>query len=262
MTVKGRPVRLSDGLAVAGLSVTYQGVVAASGVELAAPLGCITGLIGPNGAGKTTVFNAVSGLVRPASGTVTMFGLDATDLSPGRRARLGLGRTFQIVEVCNEMTVRDNVALGLEARLVGGSVRRHFRVGRAERRAVAEATEQALEICGINAMAGESVGSLSTGVRRLVELARVVAGGFRLLLLDEPTSGLDTGESRQMGEILAQVVAEHGVGVLLVEHDMQLVMELCSFIYVLDFGQPIFEGTPSEVQASAEVRDAYLGVTA
>ena len=103
---------------------------------------------------------------------------------------------------------------------------------------------------------------MSTGQRRLVELARVVAGGFRLLLLDEPTSGLDSAESERIGVILCEIVAQYGVGVLLVEHDMQLVMRICSYIYVLDFGQPIFEGTPGEVQASAEVRAAYLGVHA
>ena len=260
--MKGAPPRLNDGLAVDNLSVEYQGVPAASGVELAAPVGCITGLIGPNGAGKTTVFNAISGLVRPRSGSIRLFGVDATHFSASRRARLGLGRTFQIVEVCDQMTVRENVALGLEARLVGRNAVRHLRAGRVERRAVVENTLRALEMCGIVDLAAQTVAALSTGQRRLVELARVVACGFRLLLLDEPTSGLDSGESHQMGEILAQIVADQGVGVLLVEHDMQLVMSICSYLYVLDFGQPIFEGTPRQVQASPEVRSAYLGVHA
>jgi ABC-type branched-subunit amino acid transport system ATPase component len=260
--VKEVPSRLHDGLAVQHLAVEYQGVPAASGVQLEAPLGCITGLIGPNGAGKTTVFNAISGLVRPCAGSIWVFGQDATHLSASRRARLGLGRTFQIVEVCNQMTVRENVALGLEARIVGRNAVRHLRVSRAERRAIDEAALQALEMCGITHLAGQPIAVLSTGQRRLVELARVMAAGFRLLLLDEPTSGLDSGESEQMAAILAQMVADQGIGILLVEHDMQLVMTVCSYIYVLDFGQPIFEGTPGEVQASAEVRDAYLGVQA
>jgi ABC-type branched-subunit amino acid transport system ATPase component len=260
--VREQTLRLHDGLAVKDLSVAYQGVPAATGVQLAAPLGCITGLIGPNGAGKTTVFNAVSGLVRPSGGSIAMFGADATHLSPSRRARLGLGRTFQIVEVCNQMTVRENVSLGLEARLVGGSALRHLRVSRSERQALQEKTWQALDTCGITGLESQPVASLSTGQRRLVELARVVAGGFHLLLLDEPTSGLDSAESERIGEILCEIVAQHGVGVLLVEHDMQLVMRICSYIYVLDFGEPIFEGTPGEVQASAEVRAAYLGVHA
>jgi ABC-type branched-subunit amino acid transport system ATPase component len=260
--VKDRTLRLHDGLAVQGLSVAYQGVPAATGVQLAAPLGCVTGLIGPNGAGKTTVFNAVSGLVRPSGGSISMFGVDATHLSPSRRARMGLGRTFQLVEVCNQMTVRENVSLGLEALLVGGSALRHLRVSRSERQALREKTWQALDTCGITELESQPVASLSTGQRRLVELARVVAGGFRLLLLDEPTSGLDSAESERIGEILCEIVAQQGVGVLLVEHDIQLVMRICSYIYVLDFGQPIFEGTPGEVQASAEVRAAYLGVHA
>ncbi|HEX6393836.1 MAG TPA: ABC transporter ATP-binding protein [Acidimicrobiales bacterium] len=258
--MKERPTPLEDGLVVHDISVAYQGVPAAAGVQLAAPLGCITGLIGPNGAGKTTVFNAVSGLVRPSAGSITVFGVDATHLSPSRRARLGLGRTFQIVEVCNQMTVRENVALGVEALLVGSSAIRHLRVSRSERRALEEKTRQALDTCGITDLESQPVASLSTGQRRLVELARVVAGGFRLLLLDEPTSGLDSAESERIGDILCEIVAQRGVGVLLVEHDMQLVMRICSYIYVLDFGQPIFEGTPGEVRASPEVRDAYLGV--
>jgi ABC-type branched-subunit amino acid transport system ATPase component len=247
---------------IRGIHKAYGATVAVEDVSFEVNEGEIFGLIGPNGAGKTTAFNAISGLVRPSSGSIRLFGQEARHLSPGRRARLGLGRTFQIVEVCNQMTVMENVALGLEARLVGRNALRHLRSSRAERRQVEESTLLALETCGIADLARRNVAALSTGQRRLVELARVVAGGFRLLLLDEPTSGLDSGESRQMADILTQIVAEQGLGVLLVEHDMQLVMSVCSYLYVLDFGQPIFEGTPGEVQASSEVRNAYLGVNA
>src|SRR5581483_8199733 len=118
------------------------------------------------------------------------------------------------------------------------------------RQAVRAATEEALETCGIAALAGQTVQNLSTGQRRLVELARVYAGDFRMLLLDEPSSGLDHAESERFGEILRSLVDERGVGILLVEHDMALVMTICDYLYVLDFGKPIFEGTPPEVQAS------------
>ena len=247
------------GLEAEDLTVKYGGHVAVSEVTLAAPLGTITGLIGPNGAGKTTTFNACNGLLTPTSGAVRLLGRDVTTSRPSVRARLGLGRTFQRVEICNAMDVRTNVALGREASVVGGNPFRQVIAGRAQTRAIAEATDQALEVCGITALAGRSAATLSTGQRRLLELARVLAGGFRMLLLDEPSSGLDEDETTRFGEILSTIVRDHGVGILLVEHDMALVMAICSNLYVLDFGQLIFQGSPTETQASPIVRSAYLG---
>jgi ABC-type branched-subunit amino acid transport system ATPase component len=251
--------QVPQGLEVHDLSISYGGHKAVSNFGLHAPPGHITGLIGPNGAGKTTIFNACSGLVRPSSGRLSLFGKDITDASCAARARSGLGRTFQKVEVCNAMTVRANVALGLEARLAGSNpVRQLFSTG-ARKRTVTVATDQALELCDLHALADRRVSTLSTGQRRLLELARVVAGGFRLLLLDEPSSGLDVEETRWFSAKLQQVVAERGVGILLVEHDMELVMSICSYLFVLDFGHLIFEGTPAQTQAAPEVRRAYLG---
>lgn len=247
------------GLAADALRVAYGGNVAVSNVSLHAPLGRITGLIGPNGAGKTTMFNACNGFIRPSSGRVSLFGRDVTGLGTAARARLGLGRTFQRVEVCDPMTVRRNVALGLEARLVGRNPLRQFAVGRSQRDAIARATEQALGLCGIADLAGWPASSLATGQRRLLELARVVAGGFRILLLDEPSAGLDEAETRKIGEILTTIVTDQDLGILLVEHDMSLVMDVCSHIYVLDFGELIAEGAPGDIQASSVVRAAYLG---
>ena len=249
----------SGGLEVRDLSVRYGGNVAVAGVSLSAPMGRLTGLIGPNGAGKTTTFNACSGLLRPATGHVLLDGHDVTRLGPARRARRGLGRTFQRMELFTSMTVAENVALGREAGLGGSNPLRQFVASRQQRSSIRTATNEALELCGIGDLAGEPVEILSTGQRRLVELARVMAGGFRMLLLDEVSSGLDHAESEHLGTILRKLVDERGVGILLVEHDMVLVMAVCDYLYVLDFGKPIFEGSPAEVQASPIVRAAYLG---
>jgi ABC-type branched-subunit amino acid transport system ATPase component len=255
-----RPARPgSDGLETHGLSVAYGGNLAVSDVSLSAPQGQITGLIGPNGAGKTTTFNASNGLLRPTHGTVHLFGVDVTSANAAVRARRGLGRTFQRVEVVNAMTVRTNVSLGPEARLVAGNPLRQVLTSPAQQRQIAAATDQALEICGIGAIADRPAATLSTGQRRLLELARVLAGGFRLLLLDEPSSGLDEEETHRFGHILTRIVEDRGVGILLVEHDMSLVMAVCDYLHVLDFGHLIFEGTPAETRASPIVRAAYLG---
>lgn len=250
---------LAGGLEVVDLSVAYGGNRAVNDVNLSAPLGRITGLIGPNGAGKTSTFNAISGLLRQSAGRICLFGTEVTHRAPAMRARMGLGRTFQRMELVNAMAVSTNVALGAECRLVGANPFAQVLASRGQRRAIAEATQQALDLCGIAELATRTVGTLSTGQRRLVELARVLAGDFRLLLLDEPSSGLDEDETNRFGRILTDVVAERGLGILLVEHDMALVMAVCAYIYVLDFGRLIFEGNPTETRSSDLVRAAYLG---
>lgn len=250
---------MTMGIAVADLTVRFGGNVAVSAVSFEAQMGRVTGLIGPNGAGKTTTFNACSGLVRPSEGRVRLNGTDITTQSPSARARLGLGRTFQRMELFNSLSVEDNIALGLEARLAGRHPLKQMLCPLAERNEVRDTTEAVLDLCGLQAVRREPAGVLSTGQRRLVDLGRVLAGGFSFLLLDEPSSGLDSAESVQFGAIVTRVVEERGCGVLLVEHDMSLVMSICSYLYVLDFGEMIFQGTPAEVQASEIVRAAYLG---
>jgi ABC-type branched-subunit amino acid transport system ATPase component len=247
------------GLRVRDVVVRFGGLLAVDAVSLAVDEGQAVGLIGPNGAGKTTTFNACSGLLRPTSGAVELFGHDVTGLNPAARARLGLGRTFQRMELYERLTVRENVAMGLEAKLAGGRLLGSIIATAAERRAVAEATDQALERCGITYLARRRAGVLPSGQRRLVELARALAGDFRLLLLDEPSSGLDPGETASFGEVLRSVVHEDGRGILLVEHDMSLVRAVCDHTYVLDFGHLIEEGPTAEVLASPLVRAAYLG---
>jgi ABC-type branched-subunit amino acid transport system ATPase component len=253
---------VTAGLAVEALTVRYGGLVAVDGVSLAAPTGRITGLIGPNGAGKTTLFNACSGLVRPTAGRVRLDGRDITRVPLARRPQLGLGRTFQRIELFDSLTVRQNVELGREGVIAGSTPWRQLFGRRTEQAAVAAAAEEALATCDLGRMVDRPAGSLSTGDRRLVELARVLAGGFRMLLLDEPSSGLDDHESRRFAEILTEVVRDRGVGILLVEHHMELVLGVCDYLYVLDFGRLLFEGTAAEAVKSEVVRAAYLGTAA
>ncbi|HEY0903002.1 MAG TPA: ATP-binding cassette domain-containing protein, partial [Marmoricola sp.] len=253
-----RPVR-SGALEVADLRVQFGGLVAVDGVTISAPTGRITGLIGPNGAGKTTTFNACSGLNRPTSGRVVLDGSDAGRLGPAARARRGLGRTFQQMELFDSMSVRDNVAMGAEASRAGTNPLTHLAASRAARHEIDAITAESIALCGLDDIADRTVGALSTGQRRLVEIARCLAGPFHLLLLDEPSSGLDRAETARFAEVLVRVVKERGVGILIVEHDMSLVTSICDYVYVLDFGRPVFAGTAAEVMAAPVVQAAYLG---
>jgi ABC-type branched-subunit amino acid transport system ATPase component len=246
-------------LDVRDLSVRFGGIQAVAGLTFSAPVGRITGLIGPNGAGKSTTFNACCGLAPVEAGTVHFAGVDVSRASTPARARLGLGRTFQRMEIYDSLSVAENVALGRAARLAGASPLRLALATRAERAETAEVADWALRTCDIEHLSAARAGDLSTGQRRLVELARALAGRYSLLLLDEASSGLDKAETAEVGEILTRVVAEQGLGVLIVEHDMDLVMAVCRYLYVLDFGRLIFEGSPAEVRASETVRRAYLG---
>jgi ABC-type branched-subunit amino acid transport system ATPase component len=257
--VQRRPAVASGALEVRDLRVQFGGLVAVDGISLSAPTGRITGLIGPNGAGKTTTFNACSGLNHPTAGRITLDGHNISHSSPAARARHGLGRTFQQMELFDSLTVRQNVSLGMEGAFAGPNPVLHLFSTPTEMRAVNAATAEALHLCGLEPLADRPAGVLSTGQRRLVEVARCLAGPFRILLLDEPSSGLDRTETQRFGAILQRVVQERGVGILLVEHDMALVTRVCDYIYVLDFGEPIFEGTPAEVMDSAIVQAAYLG---
>jgi ABC-type branched-subunit amino acid transport system ATPase component len=247
------------GLHIENLVVRFGGVTAVNHLTMHAPIGSVTGLIGPNGAGKTTTFNACSGANSPSEGKITFDGHDLSGAPASARAKFGIGRTFQRIELYDSLTVAENVALGREARLAGVSPITQLIPRRGERAAIAEATEKAMAQCGITEVAKARAGRLSTGQRRLVELARALAGDFRLLLLDEPSSGLDATESDQFTALLKGVVAELGIGILIVEHDMTVISGLCDYAYVLDFGQLLFEGLPNDVLTSDLVRKAYLG---
>ena len=251
-----------DGLRAEGVVVKFGGLTALDGVAVHAPPGRITGLIGPNGAGKTTLFNVCSGLQPPAAGTVTLDGEDLARHSPSRRAREGLGRTFQRLELFSTMTVRENVEFGVEARWLSWDPVSQLGLrsaGRARRREIREAADEVLHATGLEPLANRVVGSLSTGQGRLVELARAIARNPRILLLDEPSSGLDPAESKDFGRQLRELVDARGIGILMVEHDMSLVLEICDWIFVLDFGKPLMAGTAAEVRNSPDVQAAYLG---
>ena len=232
-------------LQVDDVTVDFGGIRALDSVSMEVPGGQITGLIGPNGAGKTTIFNVVTGLHRPERGRVVLDGRDVTRLGPKKRAGLGLGRTFQQLELFGSLSARDNVLVALEARGLTGRKGRQLADGLLERLGLAPVADQQADI-------------LPTGMARLVELARALACEPKVLLLDEPSSGLDNAEGDRLGELLSEL-AGLGVAVLLVEHDMGLVMRICSNVFVLDFGRLICSGTPDEVRADPGVQSAYLG---
>ena len=230
------------------VSVRFGGVMALQDVTIDADQGYVTGLIGPNGAGKTTIFNVITGLQEPTHGRVHIDGKNVTSARAHRRARLGVARTFQRLEVFGSLSVRDNI-------LVAAEIKRRWSRDKSKPREVAE---ELLDRVGIRTVADERTDSLPTGLARLVELARALATQPRLLLLDEPGSGLDHSESEELGDLLVNLAAD-GLAILLVEHDVELVMRVCRRIHVLDFGQKIAEGTPGEVQANPRVQAAYLG---
>ena len=227
------------------VAVRFGGHLAVNNVSLAVEAGEITGLIGPNGAGKTTTFNVITGLQPPSRGLVLLDGTDITAVSAHHRARGGIARTFQRLELFGSLTVRDNVLTAAELRHQAGDD-------------PATVTDRLLERVGLTDVADQRADSLSTGSARLVELARALACNPRVLLLDEPASGLDEHETERFAEILADLSGD-GLGILIVEHDVPLVMRLCAQITVLNFGEVLASGTPIEVQKNPEVIDAYLG---
>ena len=236
-------------LEVSGVDVRFGGVHALGGVDLAVADGTVTGLIGPNGAGKTTLFNVVCGLQEPHAGQVTLDGADISRKKAHQRARLGIARSFQRLEVFGSLTARHNI-------LVAAEVRRRWSRDGSDPRTVAQ---EILDRVGLTGVADEQVDAMPTGLARLVELGRALATRPRVLLLDEPSSGLDESESESFGRLLLEL-ASGGLGVLLVEHDIDLVMAVCARIYVLDFGKILAVGTPQEIQRNEAVRAAYLGV--
>ncbi|MBO2458705.1 ABC transporter ATP-binding protein [Actinomadura violacea] len=230
------------------ITVRFGGNTAVDGVGLTMDEGRITGLIGPNGAGKTTMFNTITGLQKPASGQVLLDGADITGLSPAKRARRGMARTFQRLELFLSLSVRDNVR-------VAGDVLRS--AGR-KRFDVDEATDKVLERTGLTDIAGRDVSDIPIGRARVVEVARALMTSPRVLLLDEPASGQTERETEAFAEMLAGLAGE-GLAICLVEHDLPLVMRLCSTIHVLDYGELIASGTPQEVRESPKVIAAYIG---
>jgi branched-chain amino acid transport system ATP-binding protein len=235
-------------LAVSDVEVRFGGVTAVAKVSIDVEPGYVTGLIGPNGAGKTTLFNVITGLQTPTAGRVFLGGDDVTGMKPHKRARKGLARTFQRLEVFGSLTARENIMVAAEAQ--SGWSRNHHEA--------AALTDSILARVGLGAVAGELVDAMPTGLARLVELGRAMATRPTVLLLDEPSSGLDDNESEGLGDLLEHLAGD-GMAVLLVEHDVDLVMRVCSDIYVLDFGRLIAHGPPAAIRADETVQAAYLG---
>ncbi len=239
-------------LEVRAANVRFGGHAAVREVDLDCEAGRITGLIGPNGAGKTTTFNVITGLQETTSGRVLLDGRDITRAKAHTRARLGIARTFQRLEVFGSLTARENVLTAAEIR------RSWSRDRRVDPRTEAD---RVLDRVGIRHVANERVDALPTGLARLVELGRARATHPLVRLLHGPAAGRDEGESATFASLLVEL-AQEGTAVLLVEHDVHLVMRVCAHIYVLDFGAILAQGTPSEIQEDQAVLDAYLGAPA
>jgi branched-chain amino acid transport system ATP-binding protein len=235
-------------LQVDGISVQFGGLQALADVDLDVAAGGITGLIGPNGAGKTTMFNVICGLQSTTSGRVTFNDQEVTGLKPHERARLGIARTFQRLEVFGSLSAYENI-------LVAAEIRARWSKQKIDTRAV---TEQVLERCELKRVRNHRVDTMPTGLARTVELGRALACAPKMLLLDEPSSGLSEEETVFFAALLRSLSSE-GLGILMVEHDVELVMDVCERIHVLDFGRKIAAGTPAEVQKDPAVQAAYLG---
>lgn len=245
-------------LRVTDLLRHYGGVKALDGVSFDIPAGQCVALIGPNGAGKSTTFNLITGVLSKTSGQVLFRGEDISALPSRDISRQGMARTFQHVKMIPDMTVLENVALGAYTRGSTGVVSSMLRTNRAEEQRMMKEAQRQLERIGMGAYMHEQAGNLAMGPQRLMEIARALCCDPALLLLDEPAAGLRHKEKQALIAVLRQLQSE-GMSILLVEHDMDLVMEVCDQLVVMEFGTLLTRGTPAEVQANPAVRAAYLG---
>jgi ABC-type branched-subunit amino acid transport system ATPase component len=253
-----RRVRKEEVLSVSGVSIRFGGLQALDDVSLVARAGEVTGVIGPNGAGKTTFFNCISGLYTPERGEITFHGTPLRG-SVVARGRAGLGRTFQTPRLFASLSVLDNLLLGVATAEATG--RGYTFEPSLSRLAPAERAERIARLVGFRGDVNRSAGSLAFGELRVVEFARALCAAPSLLMLDEPASGLDTDQAADLVALMRRL-ADLGLAVLLIEHDMAVVMGVCNTITVLNFGTVLACGTPLEVQADQAVRDAYLGRSA
>lgn len=247
-------------LEVQSLTQRFGGITALEDISFTVNRGDITGVIGPNGAGKTTLFNIVTGLYTQTSGSVLLDGVDISALPPEKLAPKGLVRTFQNIELFGNMTVLENVMLGLHSRsscgilACMGKMPWHLR----EERQIREQAAEWLDFCGITSLAEQKAANLPFGKGRLLEIARAMAVKPSIMLMDEPAAGLNNHETGELA-VLIRKIRDTGVTVALVEHDMELVMDICDRIIVLNLGKKLAEGTPREIQENPAVIAAYLG---
>jgi branched-chain amino acid transport system permease protein len=250
---QGQPVLVVD-----KIRKQFGGLVAVNDISFDIQAGQIVGLIGPNGAGKSTTFNLITGVLSKTSGRVSFCGVDVSPLPSRDISRLGMARTFQHVKMIADMTVLENVALGAYSRGHCGIISSMLRINQAEEQRLMKEAQRQLERVGMGAYLHEQAGNLAMGPQRLMEIARALCTDPALLLLDEPAAGLRHQEKQALATVLRQLQRE-GMSILLVEHDMDLVMDVCDQLVVMEFGTLLTRGTPAQVQANPDVRAAYLG---
>tara|TARA_B100000029_G_C17603428_1_gene966530 strand:- start:1820 stop:2635 length:816 start_codon:yes stop_codon:yes gene_type:complete len=248
---------MSSLLETNNLTVTFGGLNANDHVDIKVETGTFVGLIGPNGAGKTTFIDAITGFVPTSKGTAIFDGNDLSELKPHERAQLGLVRTFQSLELFEDLSVRDNLLVAAHPTVWYTLVLDALRIKQTNSE-IEDRIDWALDVAGLKGLEDQLPTDLPHGQRKLVGVARALAAQPNLVLLDEPAAGLDTAESNALGGHLRSLL-DHDVTVFLIDHDMGLVLSVCDFIYVMDFGKIIASGTPDEVRNNPEVVAAYLG---
>ena len=250
-------------LSVTGLSHTFDGLVAVSGLDLTLNEHELVGVIGPNGAGKTTVFNLISGIYRPTRGSIQFLGREIVGMTPSAITNLGIARTFQNIRLFKDLTVLDNVRIAHYGQARYGALEALFHAGRfkEEEARISEHSMELLTLLKLDAFAYESSRNLPYGLQRRLEIARALATRPKLLLLDEPAAGMNPNEIDRLMELINWIRERFNMTILLIEHQMDLVMNICGRLLVLDFGETIAEGIPEEIQANERVLEAYLGET-
>jgi len=254
-------VRTGAVLEATGVSKAFGGLQALTDVALAVGAAQTTGLIGPNGAGKSTMFDVLNGFTIPDKGTVAAFGQDVTQWPPWKRAKLGISRTFQANHISTGMSVEENLLIGTHLCLKGGLFQTAFRTPKAyaTERSARQAARAVAHLLDLEPLMTVRAGVLDFGSQRRIEIGRSLLGGARLVLLDEPTAGLDAVEARGLLELVKKLQIDLGLAVLIIEHHVRSVMNMCDMIYVLDQGRLISSGPPSVVRMDPQVREAYFG---